>query len=328
VTVRAKAPSRTVITIFGASGDLTSRKVVPALHSLRCAGLLPKTTRIIGVARSQLTEAKFRDELSKGIAEYSRLKPELKEQWPSSAANLSYIAGDYGDSKTYRLLEERLSSSGKDPDDVNHLFYLATPSSVFPTIIEKLGKSGLAGEGSAWRRIIIEKPFGRDRRSAHKLNGQVHAVFREDQVYRIDHYLGKETVQNIVSLRFANAIFEPLWNRNYVDHVQITMAEDIGVEHRAGYYERAGVLRDMVQNHILQLLSLTAMEPPSAFDARNLWAEKVKVLDAVRRPSAKDAVWGQYKGYRKETGVARDSRTPTFVAVKLYVDNWRWHGVP
>jgi len=326
--VRTRAPERTVITIFGASGDLTRRKVVPALHSLKCAGLLPTTTQIIGVARSRLTEAAFRDKLSKGIAEYSRLRPGVKEQWPSSAANLFYLAGDYDDPRTYRLLAEKLSNSGKDSSNVNHLFYLATPASVFPTIIKQLGKSGLARTGLGWRRIIIEKPFGRDRKSARKLNGQVHAVFGENHVYRIDHYLGKETVQNIVSLRFANAIFEPLWNRNYVDHVQITMAENIGVGHRAGYYERAGVLRDMVQNHILQLLSLTAMEPPSAFDAQNLWAEKVKVLDAVRRPSAKDAVWGQYKGYRKETGIARDSRTPTFVALKLYVDNWRWHGVP
>jgi len=167
-----------------------------------------------------------------------------------------------------------------------------------------------------------------DRKSASKLNRQVHAVFDEDQIYRIDHYLGKETVQNIVILRFANAIFEPLWNRNYVDHVQITMAENTGVEHRAGYYEQAGVLRDMVQNHVLQLLSLIAMEPPSAFDAQSLWAEKVKVLNAVRRPQASDVVWGQYRSYLKERGVSRDSKTPTFVALKLYVDKWRWHGVP
>lgn len=328
MTVQTKAPERTVIIIFGASGDLTSRKIVPALHSLKCAGLLPKSTQIVGVARSLLTEAAFRDKLSKGIAEYSRLQPGIKEQWPSSAANLYYLAGDYDDPKTYRLLAEKLSNSGKDSGNVNHLFYLATPAALFPIIVKQLGKSGLARPDPAWRRIIIEKPFGRDRKSARKLNGQVHAVFGEDQIYRIDHYLGKETVQNIVSLRFANAIFEPLWNRNYVDHVQITMAESIGVEHRAGYYERAGVLRDMVQNHILQLLSLTAMEPPSAFDAQNLHGEKVKVLNVVRPPSANDAVWGQYKGYQRETGVAKDSRTPTFVALKLYVDNWRWQGVP
>jgi glucose-6-phosphate 1-dehydrogenase len=328
MTVRTKAPKRTTIIIFGASGDLTSRKIIPALHSLRSAGLIPRSTQIIGVARSPLTEDEFRHQLFKGIAEYSRLQPGAKEKWLSSATTLSYLSGDYDDPKTYRLLAEKLSGPGKGTKSVNHLFYLATPAELFPIIVKQLGRSGLARPGSAWRRIIIEKPFGKDRKSARKLNSQVHAVFHEDQVYRIDHYLGKETVQNIVSLRFANAIFEPLWNRNYVDHVQITMAEDIGVEHRAGYYEQAGVLRDMVQNHIMQLLSLTAMEPPAAFDAQNLRDEKVKVLNAIPPPPTDGAVWGQYTGYRREPGVAADSRTPTFVALKLYVDNWRWHGVP
>jgi glucose-6-phosphate 1-dehydrogenase len=326
--VRNEEPGKTVIVIFGASGDLTSRKIIPALHSLSSAGLLPKSTQIIGVARSHLTEAAFREKLSKGIAENSRLRPDVKRRWPSSAANLFYLEGDYDDPRTYQLLGEKLGAVGKDPRKVNHLFYLATPEEVFPKIIRRLGSSGLARSDLAWSRIIIEKPFGTDRRSARRLDGQVHAVFKENQVYRIDHYLGKETVQNIVSLRFANAIFEPLWNRNYIDHVQITMAENIGVEHRAGYYEQAGVLRDMVQNHILQLLSLTAMEPPSAFDAHSLWEEKVKVLNAVHKASPEDAVWGQYIGYRREMGVSKTSMTPTFVALKLHVDNWRWHGVP
>jgi glucose-6-phosphate 1-dehydrogenase len=325
--VQKKAPKRTAIIIFGASGDLTSRKIIPALHSLEFNGLIPKSTQIIGVARSPLTVDEFRDQLSKGIAENSRLQPGVKGPWPSSA-NLFYLEGGYDDPKTYRLLAKELSGPGKDSSNVNHLFYLATPETVFPQIVKQLEKSGLARQDSAWRRIVIEKPFGKDRRSARELNRQVHTVFDESQVYRIDHYLGKETVQNIVSLRFANAIFEPLWNRNYVDHVQITMAESIGVEERAGYYEQAGVLRDMVQNHVLQLLSLTAMEPPSTFDAENLRNEKVKVLNDVRRPQADDTVWGQYKGYLKETGVARGSKTPTYVAMKLYVDNWRWQGVP
>jgi glucose-6-phosphate 1-dehydrogenase len=328
MAVQKRAPKRTAIVIFGASGDLTSRKIVPALHSLMCAGLIPKSTQIIGVARSKLTDDAFRDRLSKGMAKNSRLLPGVKKQWPSAAANLSYLAGDYDDPKTYRLLAAKLSDSGKGSGNVNHLFYLSTPPQLFPIIVKQLGRSGLARPGSAWTRIIIEKPFGRDRKGARTLNGQLHAVFSEGQVYRIDHYLGKETVQNIVSLRFANSIFEPLWNRNYVDHVQITMAENIGVEHRAGYYDHAGVLRDMVQNHVLQLLSLTAMEPPSSFDAQSLWAEKVKVLKAVRRPQESDVAWGQYWGYLKEKGVSRDSKTPTFVALKLYVDNWRWHGVP
>lgn len=322
-----RPPRRTAIVIFGASGDLTSRKVVPALHSLRCAGLLPKSTQVIGVARTPLTDGGFRERLSRGIAEYSRLKPGIREKWPSSAQSLSYLRGDYDDPATYRALAERLSGSA-DSGQVDRLFYLATPPTLFPVIVKGLGDQGLASSDRAWTRIIIEKPFGRDRRSARTLNAKVHAAFEEDQVYRIDHYLGKETVQNIFSLRFANTIFEPLWNRNYVDHVQITVAESVGVEHRAGYYEQAGVLRDMVQNHLLQLLSLTAMEPPAAFDAQHTRDEKSKVLSSVRKPRAQNAVWGQYDGYRKEKGVAKDSRTPTFVALKLYVDNWRWHGVP
>jgi glucose-6-phosphate 1-dehydrogenase len=325
--VRKNASKKTALIIFGASGDLTRRKIIPALHSLEFARLIPKSTQIIGVARSPLTDDEFRDQLSKGITKNSRLQPGVKGQWPSSA-NLSYLEGGYDDPKTYHLLAEKLSNSGKESSNVNHLFYLATPETVFPHIVEQLDKSGLVRPGSGWRRIVIEKPFGRDRRSARALNREVHTVFHEDQVYRIDHYLGKETVQNIVSLRFANAIFEPLWNRNYVDHVQITMAESIGVEGRAGYYEQAGVLRDMVQNHVLQLLSLMAMEPPSTFDAESLRDEKVKVLNDVRRPLKEDTVWGQYKGYLKETGVAKDSKTPTYVAMKLYVDNWRWQGVP
>jgi glucose-6-phosphate 1-dehydrogenase len=326
--VRAKASGKTAIVIFGASGDLTSRKIVPALHSLRSAGLLSNSVQVIGVARSELPEAAFREKLSKGIAEYSRLQSETKKEWPASAEDLVYIAGEYDDPETYHRVAEELSKSNKDSGPMNRLFYLATPAEVFQHVIKHLGESGLNDSVKGWRRIIVEKPFGRDRKSARRLNEQLHEVFEEDQIYRIDHYLGKETVQNIIAIRFANAIFEPLWNRNYVDHMQITMAEDIGIENRAGYYEQTGVVRDMVQNHLFQLLTLAAMEPPNAFNAQSLRDEKVKVLDAVSRPSTHDVVWGQYDGYRREKGVAKESRTPTFVALKLYVDNWRWRGVP
>jgi glucose-6-phosphate 1-dehydrogenase len=318
-----------VIVIFGASGDLTQRKLVPALHTLACDDLLHPDTRVIGVARSTFSDLEFHDRLYDGVAEYARLEPRVCELWNGFSQKITYVAGGYDDIDTYRELGDRLSRESTASDmPGNRLFYLSTPPSLYPVIIEMLGRAGLNHSDYGWTRIIIEKPFGRDLQSAKALNDQTHAVFSEDQVYRIDHYLGKETVQNLMTFRFANAIFEPLWNRNYIDNVQISMLESVGVGHRAGYYDTAGVLRDMFQNHLLQLLTLTAMEPPSAFNAKALRDEKVKVLQSLGPVTTSDGVWGQYQGYRDEKGVAPNSLTPTFIALKLYVNNWRWQGVP
>jgi glucose-6-phosphate 1-dehydrogenase len=317
------------IVIFGASGDLTRRKLIPALHSLGCEGHLPRSVQVLGVARSSLSDEAFRARLYEGVADYARLTPRVCELWSSFAGRHSYLAGSYDDPDTYRRLAERLAQLDAElGTQGNRLFYLATPPMLYPAIARHLGQAGLNHSDPGWTRMIIEKPFGRDLKSAQQLNDQVHEAFGESQVYRIDHYLGKETVQNLMTFRFANAIFEPLWNRNYIESVQITMAESIGVGHRAGYYDQAGVLRDMLQNHLLQLLTLTAMEPPSAFNARALRDEKVKVLQAVRPLEPRDYVLGQYAGYREEVGVAADSMTATYVALKLYLDNWRWQGVP
>jgi glucose-6-phosphate 1-dehydrogenase len=321
-----QSPPPAVVVIFGASGDLTRRKLVPALHSLACAGLLSPKTRVLGVARSKLSDAEFRDRLYGGVADHSRLGPTECALWPALAQNHTYLPGQYDDLDTYRRLGERLgkldSSSGTEG---NALFYLATPPALYPAVIANLGLAGLSS-GRGWRRVIIEKPFGHDLGSAQKLNGCVHQAFGERQVFRIDHYLGKETVQNILTFRFANAIFEPLWNRNYIDHIQITVSETVGVGHRAGYYDQAGVVRDMFQNHLLQLLTLTAMEPAAIFEADALRDEKVKVLRAVR--PIRSTLRAQYRGYRDEPGVAVDSATPTYAALKVHVDNWRWRGVP
>lgn len=322
-----------VIVIFGASGDLTQRKLVPALHTLACDGLIPRQSQIIGVARTDLSNQAFRDHLFKGITLYARARPGTCELWPKSAARHTYVAGSYEDPDTYLRLTEHLKQIVEETDiRDNSLYYLATPPALYPIIIDRMGKAGLNRSDSGWARIIIEKPFGQDLASARELNEQIHSVFDESQVYRIDHYLGKETAQNILFFRFANAIFEPIWNQKYIDNIQITVSETVGVGHRAGYYDKAGVLRDMFQNHLLQLMTLTAMEPPASFNADAIRNEKVKVLSAVRSISLDDVtkftVRGQYKGYRETSKIDPDSQTATYGALELYIDNWRWHGVP
>ncbi len=334
------------LVVFGASGDLTRRKLVPAVYDLWCDGLLPPEFAVVGYARSAKTEDEFRAGLRTGVEEFSRAESLDEVSWQRFASRLHYMSGRYDDPSGFRALRKRLEDdAAQGAGAANVLFYLATPPGSFQTIIASLGESGLARRGTGvapWSRIIIEKPFGRDLASARDLNRALLAAFDERQVFRIDHYLGKETVQNILVLRFANSIFDPLWNAKYVDHVQVTVAEQVGVEGRGPYYEQAGALRDIVQNHMMHLLCLVAMEPPLALDAEAVRDEKVKVLRSlrpippecvaegvVRARYAEGQVRGErVPGYRDEDGVAADSVTETFVAMKLFIDNWRWAGVP
>ena len=319
------------VVIFGATGDLTQRKLGPAIHSLACAGQLAPQTRILGVSRSPIGVDGFRHRLLQGLQEYARLQPDrrLCEHWPEGAERFDYVAGGFDLPETYAQIAGKIDQfDEQNGTEGNVLFYLAIPPELAPAVVEGLNRAGLARRERGWQRIIFEKPFGYSRESAEDLNRKIYRAFDENQIYRIDHYLAKETVQNILTLRFANSVFEPLWSRQYVDHVQITVAETVSVGRRASYYDRAGVLRDIVQNHVLQLLALTAIEPPASPTPRQLRDEKVKVLMALRSLGEADVVLGQYDGYSDTDRVAPGSRTPTYAALRLYVDNWRWSGVP
>ena len=322
-----------ILVIFGASGDLTRRKLLPALYNLLESSLLPANFAVVGVARPSIPEDEYRRQMQERVrdAEGEPIDPAL---WARVGNRLHYISGEFDDAELYVRLRQTLGELDRRYGTPgNYLFYLAVPPALFGTVALHLASAELTREHSGtWRRVVVEKPFGHDLASARALNAELSTGLAETQIYRIDHYLGKETVQNLLALRFANGIFEPVWNRRYVDHVQMTVAEEVGVETRGAYYDQTGALRDMVQNHMFQLLTLVAMEPPISFRAEDVRDEKVKVLHAVQPFSADDvrryAVRGQYAGYRQEKNVSPDSTTETFVALRLLIDNWRWADVP
>jgi glucose-6-phosphate 1-dehydrogenase len=329
--------------LFGAGGDLTKRKLVPAIYNLAKSKLLPEQFAIVGVSIEAFSTDQFRKQMTEDIKEFSEESVDMS-LWDGFVKRLYYVSGDFKDPELYVKLRDALAQADKEQGTQgNYLFYLATSPAFFPVVVEQLGAASLTKQdGGKWRRVVIEKPFGHDLPSAVALNHAVGQVVEERQIYRIDHYLGKETVQNILAFRFANGIFEPVWNRRYVDHVQVTVAEELGVELRGGYYETAGALRDMVPNHIFQLITLCAMEPPIDFDADAVHDEQTKILRAIQLLSPErvldHAVRGQYgegfidgkrvAAYRHEPQVASDSQTPTFVALALHIDNWRWADVP
>lgn len=332
-----------VLVIFGASGDLTYRKLVPALFDLYKQNSLPDHFVVLGVSRSQLTDESFREKMIDGIRQFSLSHDSINEELEAFSKLLFYLSIDTGNNEDYAILKSKLQQIDTDFNtEGNYLFYLSTPPSLYSEIPHFLAEQGLNKAKGKMRRIVIEKPFGTDLKSAQELNKSLLTDYSEDQIYRMDHYLGKETVQNMLVTRFANSIYEPLWNRNYIHHVEITAAESIGVENRGGYYDTSGALRDMIQNHLFQMLALVAMEPPSVIESDAIRNEKLKVFQALRPMSKKDiaknVIRGQYTaakikgkdeiGYREEKGVDPNSRTETYVAMKLFIDNWRWDGVP
>jgi glucose-6-phosphate 1-dehydrogenase len=330
-----RTPDPCILVIFGASGDLTKRKLFPALYSLAFRRLLPERFAVVGTARTDETDEDFKERMKEAVQEFGR--DEFRDDvWETLADGMRYVATDFADEAGENRLEQVLQELDEERNTGgNRVYYLAIPPSVFGTVVRALGERRST---KGWTRLIVEKPFGHDLGSARELNAAIEEHFEENEIFRIDHYLGKETVQNMLALRFANGIFEPIWNRQFVDHVQITVAESIGIEGRADYYENAGAIRDIFQNHLLQLLAITAMEPPIDFTADSVRNEKVKVLRAMHTPGPKSVVRGQYgrgfvegeevSGYREEEGVDHNSTTDTYVAAKLYVDNWRWADTP
>lgn len=332
----------TILVILGATGDLTWRKLIPAIYNLYLDKWTPKNFAIIGVSRNKISEKEFQKRLHEGVDKFSRRGKSKKADWANFLKYLTIHQGELNATSTYSAIENRIKKLEKKWEvKANQIFYLAVPPNSFEEIARKIGTSGLA-KNKLQSRIVIEKPFGHDLQSARHLNDLLHAIFDEGQIYRIDHYLGKETVQNILAFRFANAMFEPTWNRNYIDSVQITVSEQLGVENRGNYYETAGALRDMIQNHLMQLLCLIAMEPPVSFEADEVRNRKVDVLNALRKINSEEvrqfAVRGQYGagwikgkkvvGYHQEPDVSKTSTKETFAALKLFIDNWRWQGVP
>jgi glucose-6-phosphate 1-dehydrogenase len=319
----------TTYLIFGASGDLSRRKLIPSLFNLFCKKRLADDFKIIGVAGRPWSHDDFRKLSHESLLELAQIQAD-ESDWTSFAGHLFYFSGDFNKQETYAQIKDHLAEN--ETAGSNHIYYMATPPEYFLEIIAGLADTGQLSEENGWRRVVIEKPFGFDLESAKTLNRSIHEVMNESQVYRIDHYLGKETVQNILVARFANTIFEPIWNRNYIDSVQITVAETVGVETRGKYYDKAGIVRDMFQNHLLQLLTLVAMEPTSSYKADALRDEKMKVISAIRpipiNDVAQHTVRGQYRGYTAEPNVAPDSQTATYAAMRFYIDNWRWQGVP
>ena len=337
-----KTTSPTIITIFGGSGDLTWRKLIPALYNLNMDGWLNEKFRIICIGRTEMKDGEFEQHLKDGVDQFSRRGKTKKDEWDKFATNIAYKVGDFTNKSLYTEVKKEVAAFEKDAGGTaTKIYYMAVNPQFFGTIASMLSDAGLS-QDKANARLVIEKPFGTDLETAKALNKELLGIFDEKQLYRIDHYLGKETVQNILAFRFANAMFEPVWNRNYIDHVQITVSEKIGVEDRGGYYDHSGALRDMIQNHVLQLLCLVAMEPPVAFDADEIRNKKADVLHAIRKIKREEihefASRGQYgegwqegekvKGYREEKDVPPESCTETFAAIKFFVDNWRWNNVP
>ena len=317
-------PEPQAIVIFGASGDLAHRKLLPALYHLFLEGLLPASFAIVGYARSELSDEEFRERALGSVNEFGRCAAD-REPWEEFSRRLSYVSGEFTSEGDMAHLREHLERIDRElGTEGRRFFYCATPPQAFPDVVSRLGEEGMHRDA----KLVIEKPFGTDLESARELNRIAHGVFDESQIFRIDHYLGKETVQNILAFRFANSLFEPLWNRRYVDHVQLSVCESIGIEGRGRFYERTGAIRDMVQTHLFQVLTFLAMEPPAAFEPEQLRDEKVKVFRAMQALEPGEVVRGQYRGYRDEDGVAEDSVVETFAAMKVEIDNWRWAGVP